>query len=392
MVILYKPFTLSRIVFCTLFLCFFLVVLPTMASGSLFTVEEVKVDVTAANALQAKEQAFEEAKMKAFEEISARMLTDDGGQELPAPDPLTISTLIQDFEVTNEQLSSVRYVGTYRFRFKDSAVKKYFAGQGLRYTDVASKPILILPFYQRGEKSVLWSHDNLWAQAWNRSENLGGVVPVAIPLGDLADVRDIGDDQAMNYSDSGLSRMLERYGAGEAVLAIAVPDQNFQQGAGTLTIHLYRTDRLQPEYVQEIRISKRSTQSLDDALNEGVRRVQKALQRDWKNKTAVSSNQNNRLKVKVSFENINEWIKTQRALKRVYGVNEIALKSLSPKSAVVDIIFQGTEERLRLALEQADMTLARPRIDATANSNGRIAPMIYELYLNSAKRGYSQRF
>lgn len=373
-----------------------------MANSPLFTVEDVKVDVTDSNALKAKENAFGQAQVKAFKEIAGRMLSESEAQNLQVPDLLTISSLIQDFEVTNEQLSSVRYLGTYTFRFKDNAVKRYFSGQGLQYTDVSSRPILILPFYQRGEQSVLWAHDNKWMHAWGAAENLSGVAPVVLPLGDLADVRDIGDDQALSYNQGGLSQMLNRYGAGEAVLAIAVPDEGLDTGevsSGNITVHLYRTDRSGPEYVQEIRVGKSSGDTMEEALNDAVRKVYNALQRDWKSKTMVSAGQNNRLQVKVSFNTLDQWIKTKRALERVYGVNEVMVKSLSPKNALVDIMFQGTEERLRLALEQADMTLAKPRIDVSSmahNPNSRISPMVYELYLNSAGPSggspYSQKF
>ena len=187
--ILYKPFHAARIVFYTIVFSFLCVVSPAQAANPVFTIEDVKVDVTASNALEAKQRAFEQAQVDAFEIMAGRMLSESEIKAAPQPDLSTISLLIQDFEVTKEQLSAVRYVGTYTFRFKDDAVRRHFSGQGFQYSDVGSKPVLILPFYQRGDEAVLWSHNNVWMKAWNAASNLRGLVPTVLPLGDLADLR-----------------------------------------------------------------------------------------------------------------------------------------------------------------------------------------------------------
>ena len=148
--IFYKPFHAARIVFCAIVFSFFLVAsmagVPAFAANPVFTIEDVKVDVTASNALEAKQKAFEQAQVDAFEIMANRMLSESEMKAAPPLDLSTISLLIQDFEVTKEQLSAVRYVGTYTFRFKDDAVRRHFSGQGFQYSDVGSKPVLILPF------------------------------------------------------------------------------------------------------------------------------------------------------------------------------------------------------------------------------------------------------
>ena len=393
MAILYKLFPALRTVFYALFLIFLTITGTAHASSPLFIVQDVKVDVTDDNALEAKNKAFAQAQMEAFQIMAERMLSEQEITEMQPPELSLVSTLIQDFEVTKEQLSTVRYVGTYTFRFKDDAVRRYFKGQGLDYTDVGSRPVLILPFYQEGEKAVLWSRYNPWMKAWNTAQdNMNGLVPVVVPMGDLADVRDIGDDQALSYSELGLSKMLTRYDAGEAALAIAVPSPELvgirdgsQSVKGSYTIHLYRTDQAGPEYVKEIRVTSYGNDTLDALLQEAVRDVNSALQRDWKKKTLVRAGDDNRLQVKVRFKTMQEWVETQKALNRVYGISDVVLKSLSPKDAMVDIVFQGTEARLRLALQQADMVLAAPRIDVSSmvyNQNKYSAkPLVYELYM-----------
>ena len=226
MAILYKPFDLPRTVFLFLLVALMVPLSAAQASSDLFNVEGVQVDVTAENAIAARDQAFEKAQQQAFATLAQRMLSDSEAAAFTTPGTSVISSLIQDYEITEEKLSAVRYIGTYTFRFKDKAVRRYFQGSGAEYTDVSSRPMLVLPFYEYKGRTVLWSPYNSWMSAWNRASEFRGLVPIAVPLGDLEDVKDVGEGQALNYDEYGLQRMLKRYQAGEAVIAIAVPDQD----------------------------------------------------------------------------------------------------------------------------------------------------------------------
>lgn len=366
MTILYKHFLPARIVFCAAFAIFFITLFlrPGHAADPIFTVENVEVDVTAENAIAAREQAFAQAQVKAFEELSARMLAPAELATLQPPDPLYISTMIQDYEIVNEKLSSVRYVGTYTFRFKDQSVRKYFAGAGKTFTDVSSKSLLILPFLQNNGQTNIWSIDNPWRQAWNRAGQLTGIVPLDVPLGDLSDVRDIRDNEALSYRPENLRNLLTRYDADEAVIALANPDQELaeitgesQIARGSLTIEIYRTDRDTPELVQQVVVAANGIQTLGQVYDAGVLRVHQELQNDWKNKTAITTTQSNVIAVSIPIQSLQEWVGLQSDLKRVSGINDVVLRALTPRQALVDILYQGDSERLRLTLTQAGMSL-----------------------------------
>ncbi|HOO82778.1 MAG TPA: DUF2066 domain-containing protein [Alphaproteobacteria bacterium] len=367
MVILYKTFAKARTALSVLGTCFFmLLTVPSTAQAfveSLFAVDNVTVDITAENALKAREQAFEEAQVKAFDILAARMLSENELKTFERPPVMSISTMIKDYEVSNEKLSSKRYIGTYKFRFEDRSVKRYFSGQGAQYTDVVSKPVLILPFLETGQGTILWSYQNVWMQAWSTVPDLSsGLVPLVVPLGDLGDVSDIGDDEALTYSRRALDNMLRRYDASEAVIAIA-------KAEGTaLNVQLYRTDRTQPEYVHQIFERALPGQDPNQIYIRAVQSVKQVLRSDWKKKTVVDARQHGTIEARVSFASLQEWSDLQRRLQRVNGVSNIALKALSLKEACVEITFDGTIERLKLALEQADLYLNERRMQNNTGS------------------------
>ena len=393
MVILYKHFNPVRTALCVAFLLFFAVFLnvSAYAADPIFTVENIAVDAKAENALAAREKAFEEARVKAFEELAKRMLPEHELATFQTPEPLTISTMIKDFEIVNEKLSAVRYVGTYTFRFKDDVVRRYFEQSGTVFSDVSSKSLLLLPFLKQSNQLALWTPFNVWRQAWNRSSDLGGIVPIELPLGDLEDVQSIGDNEAYEYNPMELQNLLARYNAGEAVIAIAIPDEQLAAidddnaiAEGALAVEIYRTDMGRPELVKQIQITANGAQTKAMIYDMGVIKVHQALQQDWKAKTTIRASQTNALQVIIPIKSLQEWLETQAMLKHVYGIEGSNVKSLSPRQAVVDLLYQGDLERLKLTLSQSGLTLSETT-DHLGNikymlQTGRNAPAVPNTY------------
>jgi hypothetical protein len=378
--------------------------LPARAADALYTIEGVKVDVTAENAAQAREQAFNQAQTEAFTALAGRIMPESEMATFTPPDTDTISNMVEDFEITEERLSHVRYMATYIFRFKDSDVQAYFNHSGKTYTDVASRPMLVLPFYQWGSRMVLWDGDNPWLTAWTRVKSYAGLVPVTVPIGDAQDVSDIADNQALTYQQEAMDAMLTRYNAGDALIAIATPmwPDTMQNVAADAVPHevavmLYRTGTAGPQFITTVKVTPAADDTLATLYDRAVDTVRQALQKDWKERTVAAPQSDNKLQARVQIASMNEWVETQKALNRAQGVENIKLVKLSPQEARIELTFRGTENRLRLALAQVGITLSQPQVSFAGttdlygrNDNNPYAnpmampgsPLIYDLYLN----------
>lgn len=358
------------------------------AFDPVFTIEGIKVDVTADSAVSARAQALPKAQKKAFQQLLRRLLSPDQVNMLAMPDEGGVNTdfissMVKDFEITEEQRSDVRYIGTFTYRFKGEAVREFLKSQGMAYTDVSSKPVLILPFYQMGETPVLWHDDNPWLAAWKRVPLYQGLVPIAVPIGDASDVSDIGDEQALTYDPDRLTNMMNRYHAGQTVIALAIPQENREQ----LTVMTYRVGQQGPEFMKKITagtgdIGPESDMNIFDLA---VQKTSQSFLDEWKTKTTVNPMEQNSLTVRVKFSSLKEWVETQKSLNNVQILQNVDLMELTPGHATLTLKFQGSERRLRLALSQKDMTLTTPSIDFAGfydRQNDYASPLVYELYLN----------
>lgn len=112
-----------------LFICVFLCLLiPAIAfaqvessAGDPFRINNVDVSITDADAVKAREAAFAEAQIKAFQELAGRIAPGTTKE----PDAHTVSMLVRSFSVSREKISKTSYSGTYSFLFKERAVRNY---------------------------------------------------------------------------------------------------------------------------------------------------------------------------------------------------------------------------------------------------------------------------
>jgi len=216
--VLHRPLALALLV------CLLALLPATLATAQpggdgVFTVRHVAVDVTATSAALARDKAIQDAQRQAFATLFDRLTLDADGRSPPALDPAQLEQLVDSFEVEEERTSPVRYVGSMTIRFRPAAVRTLMLGSGIRYAEVRAKPVLVIPVDETGGAPALWQRETPWRAAWDALEPQEGLLPVLVPYGDLADVTDIGVEQALAGDEAALRRIADRYGAGSVAIA-----------------------------------------------------------------------------------------------------------------------------------------------------------------------------
>ncbi len=395
----YKQFAQSRTAFYLLIFMLCVVFVPSARAQAnpAYTVEGVEIDVTAENAVKAREKAMAEAQVKAYQMLAERFLSPEELKSFHAPDADTVSMLVQDFEVTNEQLSAVRYKGTFTVRFRPNAMKTQMASQGKVYSDIQQKPVLILPFYEAGGKTSLWNQGNPWMQAWRAlPADKNALQPLAIPLGDAQDAAQISDEQAMDYDPVMLQQLAERYNADDIAILLASAEQK------GLTVNMYHNGFDGPVFIQKIVIDKTSGETDQAFFNRAALQAKALLRQNWKANAAYNpampgaqpsqqaaqttytgdagtmyqmmrngqvpqaqgvpppaAHNNQGLGTPTTypaiarFNSVQDWVRMKNTLDRVYGVQFVLIKSLKTREAYIDIRYAGEIRALQAALQTA---------------------------------------
>lgn len=385
----------------------FLAVFPAQSRAEIqsnYTVEGVEVDVTAENAVKAREKAMDEAQVKAYQMLAERLLGEESAKTMPVPDPVTVSSMVQDFEVTKEQLSTKRYKGTYTVRFRPNAVRGKMTAAGL--PDPARKPVLVLPFYQVGGQTVLWSDTNPWLNAWRSFSSTAGAV---VPIGDAHDIAQVSDADGLQYSPMEVQQLAARYGADDVAVLLASPEPTNTQGR--LAVNIYSNGFNGPALVQKIVVDQQAGEETPVFFQRAAGQVRQLLATNWKanaaynpaaqaqaptqqqtyGRTQVYQQQQpqyaqpshtqqtapyvqqqraapmpytrttlgaaKNYAARARFSSVQDWVRMKNTLDSVYGMQAVMIKSLKSREAVLDIRYAGDIPALQLALQNAGIMM-----------------------------------
>jgi hypothetical protein len=320
-------------------------------------VHGVDVDVTAASAAAAREQAIVEAQRKAFERLIAKLSTQGRAQSVPTPQGGALDELVRDFEIDSEKASAVRYIATFTVRFKPAAIRSLLKSEHVTFTETASKPLLVLPLYRADGALSLWDDPNPWRDAWGRQGPTNGFVPLTVPYGDIADVQDISADQALARDPDRIQAIAKRYGAAGVLLALATLRTDSKSGKPTLDVTATRLGPVLPE--QTLVFSFGDEPTMDALLDKAVDAVRKGVEDAWKRDNQLRFDALQTLTIKVPIGSLSDWVEVRRRLAAVPSVSKTEIVSLSRDGAVLALTFPGDGDQLAAALAQHDLALSQ---------------------------------
>ena len=331
-----------------------LVIAATAASAAssfppAFVVAGVPVDATAQNAVAARDMARIQGQRVAFRRLLERLTPQSDWSRLPSPGDDAITNMVQDFDLANEHSSGVRYLATYNFRFKASAVRALLRSADIPVSELASKPVVVVPVLRGADGTKLWNGANPWRDAWIATSGKGGLVPWNVPAGDATDAAafDPADPKPAT-----LAALSQRYGGGDIVVAIATvtPDQ-----AG-LDIGV---SRYGPEGDATTTTTSVTGGKLEPSLYQlGVLAAQRELEEQWK-KLSFSARGGgpSELEVTIPITGVRDWAAVEERLAKVPTIESNEIELMSHSEIRLRLKIKGDAALLKLALAQQDLAL-----------------------------------
>jgi hypothetical protein len=332
----------------------------TLALGEaeVFTVRDVAVDVTAATAADARAKALRDGQAEAFDRMLRRLTRRSDHNALPRTDAEAAAFLIQGLEVANEKTSSVRYLADLTVRFKPDEVRRLLRQTGVPFAETASKPLLVLPVLKSRVGLLLWEAANLWRTAWTELKIQRGLVPMIVPLGDLADIADIDAAQAMLGEAAALAAIVQRYQAGSALVALATLSVR-DDGLVVVDVVTSRPDT-STETSASLTFTAVSTDEVADLMATAAGETAAAVEDGWLERHLLRFDQSQGMKLAIPMRSLEEWISVQRKLRSITIVSRVDLRVLRRDAAEIEIEYFGDESQLTSALAERALELEEP--------------------------------
>lgn len=328
---------------------------PSLAQNrSLFTAAKVSVDVTAADAVAAKEKALDEAKQRALRTVFKRLTPYSAYGRLPNVKSKAIDDMLQNFSIRSEQNSRTRYIATLDFAFSGDAVRRELNNSNIGFSDVQSGPVTVLPVFIKDGKIDSTGRDP-WRRAWLDLDISHAVTPVTLASHGTA-LDTAGVSAMLAGEGDGFAQLRETHKSDRLVLAIA----EAAAGTGQLGVKLYGIDASGPfALAQSARVYGGD---FADAASRAAKTALGVLEGRWKVTQTISEGGDadparHSVLLTVEFSSLKEWQDIRSRLAKVPGVQGMEIASLSARSADVTFRFPGGAPSLAAKLPAHRMAL-----------------------------------
>jgi len=333
---------------------------PAIAQpAGLFTVSDIPVDVTADNAVSAREQAHQEGQRDGLSRLLRRLVPANNHANLPSVDQLPVERYVQNFQIADERLSNTRYLANMTIAFDPQQVRELLQAERLPFSEKVSAPLVVVPLYEDPSGSVIWPDNNPWWAAWADELDSESGLRLLMPLGDLEDSSSVTVDQARSGDTIALRRLASRYGAKDAVVMSATPLG--EQTAGEpvkIRLAARRTGGTQA-VGRSFVLEGAPGEPLDNVLRGAVAQLQNSLDEQWKSSHLLRLDTGGLMFVEVPIRDLGEWVKINQDLENLSEVSQIEISSFAQERVQIQIYYLGDEQSFEQALGRLGLALSR---------------------------------
>ncbi len=340
------------------FLLIALVFSQPVSATEIYSVSNVRVDERATDEVSAKGVGIAKAQREALRTLLERLTLRTDHGKLPEVTDGLVASALRDFAVSEEKFGGGRYLATLNVRFKPEAVRRIFIDRGIPYSEIASRPNLVLPVYENAGSRLLWDEPNPWFDAWLRREPPTGLLPLVLPLRDLSDISEISAEQAVVGDAARLDAITKKYKTFGVYVALG--QLSIDPATNVPVLNVTMTQHQPGEPPRDTIRSFQGREGSDIAVlfDRAVAEMIAELEEAWKSYNLQQSGSEQQIRVWVPISRLGDWLAVKRKITGVPSVRQMDVARLSIREAQIDVTFLGEPEQLRRALALKDLDMS----------------------------------
>jgi hypothetical protein len=318
------------------------------SGGKTYTVGDIDVDVTAADAIQARQKGIQEAQRQGIKLLVDRMVPAEDRARVPPIDDARLASLVRGTEFQRERSAGNRYIATLTVVFNADRVRAWLGEANVSAAETVRRKALVIPLWKDRNGLEPLDDRNGWRDAWSGLDTSATAVPVAVVRGDQLDQNVLSVEEAYVGDVSALARLNERYHVPTIIVATAEGDKT-----GPLTVGGVRYDMQTGAKAELPRITVQDASQLGEA----ARKMHARLDEEWRGVATVRRDQQAALDVVVPIRALAEWVQVRQRLGAIPSIKTVTVRSLESDHAELHLDYFGTAEQLQKTLAQAGLQL-----------------------------------
>ena len=360
--------------------CLLILVLPLLITGlqaraeecstPQFGVNNVSIDQLADTASEARQLGTRAAAETAFAVVLERLLNDPEkiSQFLDRHDLDQFSDFVH---ITEENSLEGRYIALLDFCFDADRLRASFRKDGLRWTELRSPPILVVPVWQGPDGARAWQSDNSWLSGWREAvATSNGLVNFVLLEPTIINERSLRAEDLARANPVTLSLATTLAEAEQTMLVIARLDYDGSSPVLTVDGQLFSRDG---ELITTLAKMVDLPVSSDLVGQLAVARSQilQEMQASWYAANAISGNDTQKMTLILPINSLEEWASRLAVFDQIAVFNGYRIRKLDLTSGVVTVNVEGTIAAVKNALLAQGLSLV-----TTEDGNQSVIPLI----------------
>ncbi len=360
--------------------CLLILVLPLLITGfqaraeecstPQFGVNNVSIDQLADTASEARQLGTRAAAETAFAVVLERLLNDPEkiSQFLDRHDLDQFSDFVH---ITEENSLEGRYIALLDFCFDSDRLRASFRKDGLRWTELRSPPILVVPVWQGPDGARAWQSDNSWLSGWREAvETSNGLLNFVLLEPTIINERSLRAEDLARANPVTLSLATTLAEAEQTMLVVARLDYDGSSPVLTVDGQLFSRDgKLITTLAKMLDLPVSS--DLVGQLAVARSQILQEMQASWYAANAISGNDTQKMTLILPINSLEEWASRLTVFDQIAVFNGYRVRKLDLTSGVVTVNVEGTIAAVKNALLAQGLSLV-----TTEDGNQSVIPLI----------------
>ena len=360
--------------------CLLILVLPLLITGlqaraeecstPQFGVNNVSIDQLADTASEARQLGTRAAAETAYAVVLERLLNDPEkiSQFLDRHDLDQFSDFVH---ITEENSLEGRYIALLDFCFDADRLRASFRKDGLRWTELRSPPILVVPVWQGPDGVRAWQSDNSWLSGWREAvATSNGLVNFVLLEPTIINERSLRAEDLARANPVTLSLATTLAEAEQTMLVIARLDYDGSSPVLTVDGQLFSRDgKLITSLAKMVDLPVSS--DLVGQLAVARSQILQEMQASWYTANAISGNDTQKMTLILPINSLEEWASRLAVFDQIAVFNGYRVRKLDLTSGVVTVNVEGTIAAVKNTLLARGLSLV-----TTEDGDQSVIPLI----------------
>ena len=328
------------IIFCIIFTA-----MPAFPN-TLFDTKEYELKFSSDNINTVKEEKINEIKIKSFENIIKKILTNDSLKKINITDISLINNFILNFKVNDEKIINNNYYSKIQINFNNNLIFDYLIKNKIPYVDQNTSKFLIVIIIKDELQTYLLNQDNVYYSFLNSSENLLYSQNFILPNLDYND-RYLFNKYEGEFDDlNQINNLAKKYDSRYQILIESSKRNNFYDNS------IYLIFNKKKYFLKKIQNSQFEFEKL-------FSQVINLSKNKWKEINQIDTSFSNTILCRLEINNIEELIYVRKFLKSNRIIKNFQLNTIELNQNLYEITYFGNMYVLDNLLEKHRLTLIR---------------------------------